>query len=240
MLPQVPADGAAQGTASLLLQKPLLSCVPHRYARDVSRLCHLTPGAYRIVPSTYLPGAEGTFTVTVATRVDRWGCRGLRPPCPSRPCVSRLPTRPAPSCLGRGRRLPHVPDASLPVTLRGEGRRAKHLSPGRKRDPEGDRAVLCHRRAIHSQEMLGQPLQEVRGAGGAHPAPPSRAVLVDVGTLTRLSPERPWAELPRGWGAVAVSVGAEGGRASPPSAAATTQTPPSPLSQASFMAVMKT
>lgn len=183
MLPQVPADGAAQGTASLLLQKPLLSCVPHRYARDVSRLCHLTPGAYRIVPSTYLPGAEGTFTVTVATRVDRWGCRGLRPPCPSWPCVSRLPTRPAPSCLGRGRRLPHVPDASLPVTLRGEGRRAKHLSPGRKRDPEGDRAVLCHRRAIHSQEMLGQPLQEVRGAGGAHPAPPSRAVLADVGTL---------------------------------------------------------
>lgn len=240
MLPQVPADGAAQGTASLLLQKPLLSCVPHRYARDVSRLCHLTPGAYRIVPSTYLPGAEGTFTVTVATRVDRWGCRGLRPPCPSWPCVSRLPTRPAPSCLGRGRRLPHVPDASLPVTLRGEGRRANHLSPGRKRDPEGDRAVLCHRRAIHSQEMLGQPLQEVRGAGGAHPAPPSRAVLADVGTLTRLSPERPWAELPRGRGAVAVSVGAEGGRASPPSAAATTQTPPSPLSQASFMAVMKT
>lgn len=100
VLPQVPADGAAQGTASLLRQKPLLSCVPHRYARDVSRLCHLTAGAYRIVPSTYLPGAEGTFTVTVATRVDR------------------------------------------------------------KRDPEGDRAVLCHRRAIHSQEMLGQPLQE--------------------------------------------------------------------------------
>lgn len=97
---RVPADGAAQGTASLLLQKPLLSCVPHCYARDVSRLCHLSPGTYRIVPSTYLPDTEGTFTVTIATRIDR------------------------------------------------------------KQDPEGDRAVLCHRRSIHSQEMLGQLLQE--------------------------------------------------------------------------------
>lgn len=97
---QVPADGAAQGTASLLLQKPLLSCVPHCYARDVSRLCHLSAGTYRIVPSTYLPDTEGTFTVTIATRIDR------------------------------------------------------------KQDPEGDRAVLCRRRSIHSREMLGQPLQE--------------------------------------------------------------------------------
>ncbi|XP_023376867.1 calpain-10 isoform X1 [Pteropus vampyrus] len=97
---QVPADGAAQGTASLLLQKPVLSCVPHCYARDVSRLCHLSAGTYRIVPSTYLPDTEGTFTVTIATRIDR------------------------------------------------------------KQDPEGERAVLCHRRSIHSQEMLGQLLQE--------------------------------------------------------------------------------
>lgn len=109
MPPQVPADGAAQGTASLLLQKPLLSCVPHCYARDVSRLCHLSAGTYRIVPSTYLPDTEGTFTVTIATRIDRWGFRGLSPQCLSWPRVSRLPTRPALSCLGRGQRLPHVP-----------------------------------------------------------------------------------------------------------------------------------
>ncbi|XP_074172231.1 calpain-10 isoform X3 [Rhinolophus sinicus] len=68
---QVPADGGGQGTASLLLQKPLLSCVPHCYAQEVSRLCHLSAGTYRVVPSTYLPDTEGSFTVTIATRIDR-------------------------------------------------------------------------------------------------------------------------------------------------------------------------
>lgn len=69
--PQVPAGGGDQGTASLLLQKPLLSCVPHCYAQEVSRLCHLSAGTYRVVPSTYLPDTEGSFTVTIATRIDR-------------------------------------------------------------------------------------------------------------------------------------------------------------------------
>lgn len=68
---QVPAGGGDQGTASLLLQKPLLSCVPHCYAQEVSRLCHLSAGTYRVVPSTYLPDTEGSFTVTIATRIDR-------------------------------------------------------------------------------------------------------------------------------------------------------------------------
>ncbi|XP_044801326.1 calpain-10 isoform X2 [Bubalus bubalis] len=68
---QVPADGGGQDTPSLLLQEPLLSCVPHCYAQEVSRLCHLPAGAYRIVPSTYLPDTEGAFTVTVETRIDR-------------------------------------------------------------------------------------------------------------------------------------------------------------------------
>lgn len=70
-LPQVPADGGGQDASSLLLQEPLLSCVPHCYAQEVSRLCHLPAGAYRIVPSTYLPDTEGAFTVTVETRIDR-------------------------------------------------------------------------------------------------------------------------------------------------------------------------
>lgn len=70
-LPQVPLDGGAQGASSLLLQEPLLSCVPHCYAQEVSRLCHLPAGTYRIVPSTYLPDTEGAFTVTVETRIDR-------------------------------------------------------------------------------------------------------------------------------------------------------------------------
>ncbi|XP_066200949.1 calpain-10 [Saccopteryx leptura] len=68
---QVPADGGGQGAPSLLLQKPLLSCVPHCYAQEVSRLCHLSAGTYRVVPSTYLPDTEGAFTVTIATRIDR-------------------------------------------------------------------------------------------------------------------------------------------------------------------------
>ncbi|XP_006760738.1 PREDICTED: calpain-10 [Myotis davidii] len=68
---QVPADNGGQGTPSLLLQKPLLSCVPHCYTQEVSRVCHLSAGTYRIVPSTYLPDTEGAFTVTIATRIDR-------------------------------------------------------------------------------------------------------------------------------------------------------------------------
>lgn len=71
--PQVPPGGRGPGAPSLLLQEPLLSCVPHRYAQEVSRLCHLPAGSYRIVPSTYLPDSEGVFTVTIATRIDRWG-----------------------------------------------------------------------------------------------------------------------------------------------------------------------
>ncbi|KAF6112988.1 calpain 10 [Phyllostomus discolor] len=69
--PQVPADGGGQGASPLLLQKPLVSCVPHRHAQEVSRVCHLPAGAYRVVPSTYLPDTEGAFTVTIATRIDR-------------------------------------------------------------------------------------------------------------------------------------------------------------------------
>ncbi|CAK6448399.1 unnamed protein product [Pipistrellus nathusii] len=68
---QVPADSAGQDTPSLLLQKPVLSCVPHCYTQEVSRVCHLSAGTYRIVPSTYLPDTEGAFTVTIATRIDR-------------------------------------------------------------------------------------------------------------------------------------------------------------------------
>ncbi|XP_057407760.1 calpain-10 isoform X1 [Balaenoptera acutorostrata] len=67
----VPADGGGRDAPSLLLQEPLLSCVPHCYAQEVSRLCHLSQGTYWIVPSTYLPDTEGAFTVTVETRIDR-------------------------------------------------------------------------------------------------------------------------------------------------------------------------
>ncbi|XP_077011748.1 calpain-10 isoform X2 [Tamandua tetradactyla] len=66
---QVPGSG--QDKPSLLCQEPLLSCVPHRHAQEVSQLCHLSAGTYGIVPSTYLPDMEGAFTVTIATRIDR-------------------------------------------------------------------------------------------------------------------------------------------------------------------------
>ncbi|XP_045224018.2 calpain-10 isoform X2 [Macaca fascicularis] len=68
---QVPEGGRSQDAPPLLLQEPLLSCVPHRYAQEVSQLCLLPPGTYRVVPSTYLPDTEGAFTVTIATRIDR-------------------------------------------------------------------------------------------------------------------------------------------------------------------------
>lgn len=90
---QVPADSNSNGDSEalptampplLLLQEPLLSCVPHRCAQDVSRLCLLSAGTYWVVPSTYLPDTEGAFTVTIATRIDRWGPSihaHLPPPC---------------------------------------------------------------------------------------------------------------------------------------------------------------
>ncbi|XP_012665892.1 calpain-10 isoform X2 [Otolemur garnettii] len=68
---QVPVGGGSPGAPPLLLQEPLLSCVPHRYAQEVSQLCLLPAGTYRVVPSTYLPDTEGAFTVTIATRIDR-------------------------------------------------------------------------------------------------------------------------------------------------------------------------
>ncbi|XP_047577540.1 calpain-10 isoform X3 [Lutra lutra] len=68
---QVPVDGGSRSAPGLLLQEPVLSCVPHRYTQEVSQLCHLSAGTYRIVPSTYLPDTEGAFTVTIATRIDR-------------------------------------------------------------------------------------------------------------------------------------------------------------------------
>uniref|UniRef100_A0A480LPV9 Calpain-10 n=1 Tax=Sus scrofa TaxID=9823 RepID=A0A480LPV9_PIG len=96
---QVPLDGRAQGASSLLLQEPLLSCVPHCYAQEVSRLCHLPAGTYRIVPSTYLPDTEGAFTVTVETRIDRWGsgavCACVRLRRGGGPELSRLPPTPS-------------------------------------------------------------------------------------------------------------------------------------------------
>lgn len=77
MSPQVPAEGGGPATPPLRQQEPVLSCVPHCYAQEVSRLAALPAGSYTVVPSTYLPDAEGTFTLTVATRIDRWASLSL-------------------------------------------------------------------------------------------------------------------------------------------------------------------
>ncbi|XP_027731136.1 calpain-10 isoform X2 [Vombatus ursinus] len=68
---QMPESGWPRGSSSLLQLEPLLSCVPHRYAQEVSHLCRLSSGSYKIVPSTYLPDTEGDFTVIIATQIDR-------------------------------------------------------------------------------------------------------------------------------------------------------------------------
>lgn len=106
-LPQVPADSRGQDAPSLLLQEPLLSCVPHCYAQEVSRLCHLPAGAYHIVPSTYLPDTEGAFTVTVETRIDRWAPGLCACPVPVRvPLVPpQSPTHPDSHLSRRARGL---------------------------------------------------------------------------------------------------------------------------------------
>ena len=110
-LPQVPADGKGQDTPSLLLQEPLLSCVPHCYAQEVSRLCHLPAGAYHIVPSTYLPDTEGAFTVTVETRIDRWAPGSARALCM---CMSPAPPPLVPPGTHTSRLTP-VPQSTRPV-----------------------------------------------------------------------------------------------------------------------------
>ncbi|XP_006893560.1 PREDICTED: calpain-10 [Elephantulus edwardii] len=69
---QVPEGSGSPEASSLLDQEPLSSCVPHRHALEVSQLCRLPAGTYGVVPSTYLPDIEASFTVTISTRIDRW------------------------------------------------------------------------------------------------------------------------------------------------------------------------
>lgn len=67
---QVP-DSSWEPHSSYVQLEPLVSCVPHCHAQEVTRLCQLPPGSYVIVPSTYLPNTEGSFTVVIATKIDR-------------------------------------------------------------------------------------------------------------------------------------------------------------------------
>ncbi|XP_069648627.1 calpain-10 isoform X2 [Haliaeetus albicilla] len=68
---QVPNSSWKPHTSSFLHLEPLVSCVPHCYSQEVSQLCRLPAGSYVIIPSTYLPNTEGSFTVVIATKIDR-------------------------------------------------------------------------------------------------------------------------------------------------------------------------
>lgn len=68
---QVPNSSWKPQTTSFVHLEPLVSCVPHCYSQEVSRLCRLPAGSYVIIPSTYLPNTEGNFTVIIATKIDR-------------------------------------------------------------------------------------------------------------------------------------------------------------------------
>ncbi|XP_031975619.1 calpain-10 isoform X1 [Corvus moneduloides] len=68
---QVPNSSWKPQTTSFVHLEPLVSCVPHCYSQEVSRLCRLPAGSYVIIPSTYLPSTEGNFTLVIATKIDR-------------------------------------------------------------------------------------------------------------------------------------------------------------------------
>uniref|UniRef100_A0A8C8AT34 Calpain 10 n=1 Tax=Otus sunia TaxID=257818 RepID=A0A8C8AT34_9STRI len=68
---QVPNSSWKPHTSSFLHLEPVVSCVPHCYSQEVSQLCRLPAGSYVIIPSTYLPNTEGSFTVVIATKIDR-------------------------------------------------------------------------------------------------------------------------------------------------------------------------
>lgn len=148
--PQVPVAGGSRGAPGLLLQEPVLSCVPHRHAQEVSRLCHLSAGTYRIVPSTYLPDTEGAFTVTIATRIDRWGSRAGRSSVYGvhRPVVASAPPAPA---LTRPRQT---------------GRGARQLAGARQESAAAPRAG-------GSRATLSSPLQALHSQPGEAGAAPS-------------------------------------------------------------------
>nr|XP_033815207.1 calpain-10 [Geotrypetes seraphini] len=65
---QVPSTGWNMGISSFQDLEPVVSCVPHCHSQEVSHLCRLSLGEYVIVPSTYLPDQEGSFTITALTK----------------------------------------------------------------------------------------------------------------------------------------------------------------------------
>ncbi|XP_075717979.1 calpain-10 [Rhinoderma darwinii] len=63
----VPTDGSL----SPFSQVPCASCIPHSHSLEVSQICDLAPGQYIVVPSTYLPDQECTFSIFISTLTER-------------------------------------------------------------------------------------------------------------------------------------------------------------------------
>ncbi|XP_077078382.1 calpain-10 [Siphateles boraxobius] len=64
----------AGGSGSLLTPGsmcPVVSCVPHAHSQEVSVFCHLKPGEYVVIPSTYQPELSAHFTLTLLRRIHR-------------------------------------------------------------------------------------------------------------------------------------------------------------------------
>ncbi|KAG8546217.1 hypothetical protein GDO81_019466, partial [Engystomops pustulosus] len=59
------------GSLPLFSQEPCASCVPHSHTLEVCKICHLAPGQYVVVPSTYLPDQECKFSIFISTKTER-------------------------------------------------------------------------------------------------------------------------------------------------------------------------
>lgn len=67
---QVP-DGGSLSSLATNVTSPVVSCVPHAHSHEVSVFCHLQPGEYAVIPSTYQPDLSAHFTLTLARRIYR-------------------------------------------------------------------------------------------------------------------------------------------------------------------------
>lgn len=64
-------DGGSCSSLAPSAMSPVGSCVPHAYSQEVSVSCHLQPGEYAVIPSTYQPDLSGQFMLTLTRRIHR-------------------------------------------------------------------------------------------------------------------------------------------------------------------------
>ncbi|KAA0718696.1 Calpain-10 [Triplophysa tibetana] len=64
-------DGVSCSSLAPSVLSPVVRLVPHAHSQEVSVSCHLQPGEYAVIPSTYQPDLSGQFTLTLARRIHR-------------------------------------------------------------------------------------------------------------------------------------------------------------------------